>query len=98
VNGERCFYPALPRPGLVPEPVEGVRYLVPAEVLLRLPDRTDLLTPVSYRLERPDEAGGDPDARVAIRCLVAVIAYLASVAEQAPNIRTEDLEDWDDEP
>lgn len=81
----------------LPEPAEGVRYLVPAEVLLRLPHRSDLVTPALYRLQDLDGPGGDPPSAGRIRCLVAVNAALAPVAEGAPNIRMEDLEDQDDE-
>jgi hypothetical protein len=57
----------------VPEPRPGVAYLVPKEVLLRHPHRSDFLTPHSFRVlwlyEDAQEPGvstaGDPDAPAA---------------------------------
>ena len=75
----------------LPEPVDGVRYLVPVEVLLRLTHRSDLVTPALYRLVWPTDPTS-PDDAPSIR-LSAVAANLLPAGDETPNIEIDDIDD-----
>jgi len=82
----------------LPEPVDGFRYLVPADLLVRLPHRGDLLTPALYGGHQRDNAqDDDPDHDWLSRlCLTAVTARLDPAGPDPPNIRIDDLESSDE--